>query len=60
MSSTSGEELMKMFRLRDAKMVAILRKSEMGAISEVAWEGEISERTIYNWCRHFDGLQPAE
>jgi len=41
-------------------MVVILREADRTPIGEVAKKHGISEQTIYNWRKHFGGLESAD
>jgi len=51
---------MKKVRFSEEQMVAILRDADQSSVAEVARKNKISEQTIYNWRRHFAGLEPAD
>jgi putative transposase len=51
---------MKKVRFSEEQMVATLREAEARSLAEIARKHGISELTIYNWRRHFAGLQPTD
>ena len=51
---------MKKVRFSEEQMVAILRDADQSSVAEVARKNKISEQTIYNWRRHFAGLEPTD
>ena len=60
MAPAKGEETMKKVRFSEEQMVAILREADKSSVAEVARRHKISEQTIYNWRRHFAGLEPTD
>lgn len=51
---------MKKGRFSEEKMVAILQEAERSSVGEVAKKYGVSEVTIYNWRKHFTGMQPSD
>ena len=51
---------MKKVRFSEEQMVAILREADKSSVADVARKYKISEQTIYNWRRHFTGLEPTD
>jgi putative transposase len=41
-------------------MVGMLREADRSSVAEVARKHGISEQTLYNWRRHFAGLEPSD
>jgi putative transposase len=51
---------MKKGRFSEEKMVAILQEAERSTVAKVAKRYGVSEVTIYNWRKHFTGMQPTD
>jgi transposase-like protein len=47
-------------RFSEEQMVAILREADRMPVGEVAKKHGLSEQTIYNWRKHFGGLESAD
>ena len=51
---------MKTTRFTDEQMVKMLREADRTSVSEVAKKHGVSDQTLYNWRRHFGGLDPSD
>ena len=51
---------MKKIRFTDEQMVKMLREADRTSVSEVAKKHGVSDQTLYNWRRHFGGLDPSD
>ena len=51
---------MKKTRFTDEQMVKMLREADRTSVSEVAKKHGVSDQTLYNWRRHFEGLDPSD
>lgn len=51
---------MKKTRFTDAKMVLILQEADRSSVAAVAKKYGISEQTLYNWRKQFNGLAPSD
>lgn len=51
---------MKKTRFTDEKMVLILQEADRSSVAAVAKKYGISEQTLYNWRKQFNGLAPSD
>ena len=51
---------MKKTRFTEEQMVKMLRAADRTSVSEVAKKHGVSDQTLYNWRRHFGGLDPSD
>ena len=51
---------MKKGRFSEEQMVEMLREVDRTSVAEVAKKKGVSEQTLYNWRRHFAGLEPVD
>jgi transposase-like protein len=51
---------MKKGRFSEEQMVGLLREADRSSVAEVARKHGISEQTLYNWRKHFAGLEPSD
>jgi putative transposase len=51
---------MKKTRFTDEQRVKMLREADRTSVSEVAKKHGVSEQTLNNWRRHFEGLDPSD
>jgi transposase-like protein len=49
-----------MGRFSEEQMVGMLREADRSSVAEVAKKYGVSEQTLYNWRKHFAGLDPSD
>ena len=47
-------------RFSEEQMVGMFREVERSSVSAVAKKHGVSEQTLYNWRKHFAGMQPSD
>ena len=51
---------MKKGRFSEEQMVAMLREAERSSVAAVAKKHGVSEQSLYNWRKHFAGMEPSD
>lgn len=51
---------MKKGKFSEEKMVAILQEAERTSVADVSRKYAVSEASIYNWRKHFSGMEPSD
>ena len=51
---------MKKGQFSEEQMVAMLREAERSSVAAVAKKHGVSEQSLYNWRKHFAGMEPSD
>jgi len=51
---------MKKARFTEEKMVLMLQEATRTSVAAVAKKHGVSEQTLYNWRKRFDGMSPSD
>ena len=60
MASLSRGGTRKKTRFTEEQMVKMLQEADRTSVPEVAKKYGVSDQTLYNWRKHFGGLDPAD